>query len=200
MTRKEEIHCKIYNSFPDDLISYNNYNDIKDFVERKMTFFAPKDNAVYEVKFNKITKGVKIIMMTGYEYSISTYFNRKETQGIIQYIISKARCNNFEEDKQMKLKKEKEISHNIIYENFIDDLIHHDDSNDVRNFIERKMKCFSAQYKVYMVKFNNFTKGVTISMVKTSGIISTYFNKKETQAMILYVFHKADAYNKFKED
>ena len=97
-------------------------------------------------------------------------------------------------------KQEKKENHNKVYENFMNDLIHHDDSNDVRNFIERKMKCFSAQYKIYIVKFNNFTKGVTISMVQPSGITSTYFNKKETEAMILYVFHKANAYNKFKEE
>ena len=98
-------------------------------------------------------------------------------------------------------KQEKKENHNKIYENFMNDLIHHDDVNDVRNFIERKMKCFdSIRYKIYIVKFNNFTKGVTISMVQHSGITSTYFNKKETEAMILYAFHKANAYNKFKED
>ena len=100
MNRREETHCKIYNSFTDDLISHDNFDDIKDFVKRKMTFFAPKDNAVYEVKFNKITKGVKIAMMTGYEYYISTYFNRRETKNIIQYIIHKTECDNFEEDKE----------------------------------------------------------------------------------------------------
>ena len=100
MNRREETHCKIYNSFTDDLISYGNFDDIKDFVKRKMTFFAPKANAVYEVKFNKFTKGVKITMMIGYEYYISTYFNRRETKNIIQYVIHKTEYNNFEGGKK----------------------------------------------------------------------------------------------------